>query len=99
MLLNDQYIRESLERTFGEKAGASIDQNIKAPPGDDDDYGYIETSPTIPPKPPGGVGSAKLKFPTVTLKKKAESELYCKHCGAELPKGQTICHVCGKKVE
>ncbi|GAG84415.1 unnamed protein product, partial [marine sediment metagenome] len=20
---------------------------------------------------------------------------YCKHCGAELPKGQTICHICG----
>jgi len=27
-----------------------------------------------------------------------EYEPYCKHCGAELPEGQTICHVCGKKV-
>ncbi|MFX1452937.1 MAG: zinc-ribbon domain-containing protein, partial [Promethearchaeota archaeon] len=26
-------------------------------------------------------------------------ESYCKHCGANLPKGQTICHVCGNKVD
>ena len=23
---------------------------------------------------------------------------YCKHCGAELPKGQTICIICGNKI-
>jgi len=26
-------------------------------------------------------------------------ELYCKHCGSDLPIGQSICHVCGNKVE
>ena len=28
-----------------------------------------------------------------------KSESHCEHCGAELPKGQSICHVCAKKVE
>ncbi|MFW9902509.1 MAG: hypothetical protein ACFFDY_14680 [Candidatus Thorarchaeota archaeon] len=26
------------------------------------------------------------------------TQTYCKYCGAELPEGQTVCHVCGKKV-
>ncbi|MFX1479343.1 MAG: zinc-ribbon domain-containing protein [Promethearchaeota archaeon] len=31
-------------------------------------------------------------------KKDPECEPYCKYCGAKLPIGQSICHVCGKKV-
>ncbi|MFX1380224.1 MAG: roadblock/LC7 domain-containing protein [Promethearchaeota archaeon] len=29
---------------------------------------------------------------------KAGNEFYCKHCGADLPEGENICHVCGNKV-
>ncbi|MFX1307790.1 MAG: roadblock/LC7 domain-containing protein [Promethearchaeota archaeon] len=52
-----------------------------------------------PPTPPGDLGLAgepQVKLPKI--EKIQEYEPYCKHCGAELPKGQTICHVCGKKV-
>jgi predicted regulator of Ras-like GTPase activity (Roadblock/LC7/MglB family) len=28
-----------------------------------------------------------------------EDQYYCTHCGAELPEGQIICHVCGNTVE
>ena len=27
-----------------------------------------------------------------------ENQFYCKHCGADLPEGQSICHVCGNKI-
>ncbi len=42
--------------------------------------------------------AAQIKVKKPTTKQVLEYENYCKHCGAELPKGQTICHVCGKKV-
>ena len=43
------------------------------------------------------VGQPQAKEPIA--KQVLELEPYCKHCGAELPKGQAICHVCGKKVD
>ena len=52
-----------------------------------------------PPSPPGDLalaGEPQTKLPII--EKTLEYEPYCKHCGAELPKGQTVCHVCGKKV-
>ena len=52
-----------------------------------------------PPSPPGDLalaGQPQIKEPII--KQVLEYEPYCKHCGAELPKGQAICHVCGKKV-
>jgi hypothetical protein len=52
-----------------------------------------------PPTPPGDLGLAgepQIKAPDT--RQIIEYEPYCKHCGAELPEGQTICHVCGKKV-
>lgn len=54
--------------------------------------------PIIPPGGPGPAGSAKRKEIPAKMEAKAEFEPYCKHCGAILPKGQTICHACGKKV-
>jgi len=52
-----------------------------------------------PPTPPGDLGLAgQLQVNQTIVKEEQEYEPYCKHCGAELPKGQTICHVCGKKV-
>ncbi len=52
-----------------------------------------------PPSPPGEAGAeAQLKPEYIVDKKEEESTPYCKHCGADLPKGQSICHVCGKKV-
>ncbi|MFX0076465.1 MAG: zinc-ribbon domain-containing protein [Candidatus Hermodarchaeota archaeon] len=53
-----------------------------------------------PPKPPDDIalaGEPQSKEPET--KQVLVYETYCKHCGAELPKGQTICHVCGKKVD
>jgi predicted regulator of Ras-like GTPase activity (Roadblock/LC7/MglB family) len=53
-----------------------------------------------PPKPPDDLalaGEAQSKEPE--SKQVLVYEIYCKHCGAELPKGQTICHVCGEKVD
>lgn len=53
-----------------------------------------------PPSPPGDLslaGEAQLKRPKNG--KKLLYEFYCKNCGAELPEGQTICHVCRSKVD
>lgn len=54
--------------------------------------------PYIPPGPPGAGSVAVRKEKPTKLEKDVEFKPYCKHCGAELPKGQIICHVCGKKV-
>lgn len=68
---------------------------------DNDDDGYLPF-PYIfkPPSPPGdlsleGQPQAKRFITKEALKYKP----YCKHCGSILPDGETICHVCGKKVE
>jgi len=52
-----------------------------------------------PPSPPDDIaptGQQQLMIPIT--KKKSEFKLYCKYCGTKLPKGQSICHVCKKKV-
>ena len=52
-----------------------------------------------PPSPPGDLalaGELQTKLPII--EQISEYEPYCKHCGADLPKGESICHVCGKKV-
>jgi len=54
--------------------------------------------PYIPPGPPGAGSVAVRKEKPTELEKDAEFEPYCKHCGAKLAEGQTICHVCRKKV-
>ncbi|MFX1327975.1 MAG: roadblock/LC7 domain-containing protein [Promethearchaeota archaeon] len=52
-----------------------------------------------PPTPPGDLGLAGEPQAKLPITEKIQwYEPNCKHCGAELPKGQTICHVCGKKV-
>ena len=51
-----------------------------------------------PPSPPGEAGAeAKLRPEYISSKKVSETTLYCKHCGADLSNGESICHVCGKK--
>ena len=54
--------------------------------------------PYIPPGPPGAGSVAVRKENPTKLEKSVEFEPYCKHCGAKLAEGQTICHVCRKKV-
>ena len=52
-----------------------------------------------PPSPPGDLalaGEPQTKLPII--EQILEYEPYCKHCGAALPKGESICHVCGKRV-
>lgn len=67
---------------------------------DDDREGYFPYpyifKPPYPPEDIYPVGQPQAKRPTD--EEEPEYKPYCKHCGAELPKGQTICHVCGKKV-
>lgn len=68
---------------------------------DDDEGGGDFPLPYIrkPPSPPddlGLVGQPQAKEPIA--RQVLELEPYCKHCGAELQKGQTICHVCRKRV-
>ncbi len=58
-------------------------------------YPYIFKPPT-PPKDLGLVGQLQAKKDIT--EEEPEYDPYCKHCGAKLPEGQTICHVCGKKV-
>jgi predicted regulator of Ras-like GTPase activity (Roadblock/LC7/MglB family) len=68
------------------------------PRNDSDDfypYPYIFN----PPSPPREASAeVQLRPEYITEKKEQESPPYCKHCGADLPKGQSICQVCGKKV-
>lgn len=59
---------------------------------------YITPYPSIPPDPPGGTGSAKSKVQLIETKEKLGFKPHCKHCGAELPKGQSICHACKNMV-
>jgi len=52
-----------------------------------------------PPSPPGDLslaGEPQVKPPKIG--EELQNEPYCKHCGSILPEGQTICHVCGKRV-
>ncbi|GAH88393.1 unnamed protein product, partial [marine sediment metagenome] len=54
--------------------------------------------PPIPPSSPGATGSATKKITSVKNNKKMEYAPYCKFCGGNLAKGESICHVCGNKV-
>ncbi|MFX1523196.1 MAG: Rab family GTPase [Promethearchaeota archaeon] len=52
-----------------------------------------------PPSPPGeGAAEAVPRPEYISPKKLSETILYCKHCGATLTKGQSVCHVCKNKV-
>ncbi|MFW9822426.1 MAG: hypothetical protein ACFFE4_05800 [Candidatus Thorarchaeota archaeon] len=65
--------------------------------GSDDEhfpYPYIFTPPT-PPKEAGA--EAQLK-PEYIAEKHTPEIPYCKYCGAVLPRGALICHVCGQKI-
>ena len=63
--------------------------------GGDLPYPYVFKPPT-PPGDLGLAGEPQTKRPiTIDILK---DKPYCKHCGAELPPGQAVCHVCGKKI-
>jgi len=64
--------------------------------GDDDEpsYGY----PFIPPSPPSSPALIVREIPSDTLTGKDINQPSCKHCGATISEGQTICHECGKKI-
>jgi predicted regulator of Ras-like GTPase activity (Roadblock/LC7/MglB family) len=65
----------------------------------DDDGGYPFPFIEKPPSPPGDLaGAGQLQAQEAATMQVHGYESYCKHCGAKLPKGQAICHVCGKKV-
>lgn len=46
----------------------------------------------------GPTGCTVFYFDKTETKEKLGFKLICKHCGAELPKGQSICYVCKTKV-
>ena len=63
----------------------------------DDSYPYPDVFK--PPSPPGDLGrsgQAQLKLPT--FEENLWDKPYCKNCGSILSEGQSICHVCKKKV-
>ena len=70
--------------------------NKKRDPGFDNDLPL--PFPFIPPNPPGAGGAAEQKEQRIDIEEEPKYGLYCKHCGSDLPKGQLVCHVCGKKV-
>lgn len=52
-----------------------------------------------PPSPPGETGAEAILRPEfIPSKNESDTALYCKHCGATLTKGQSVCHVCKNKV-
>ena len=59
-------------------------------------YPYVFKPPT-PPDDIAPVGQLQVKRPIT--EEEAEFEPYCRHCGAKLAKGQTLCHVCRKKID
>jgi len=67
--------------------------------GNDDGYlpfPYIFKPPTSPEDiAPRG----QLQVQRSIIEEEAEFKPCCKHCGAKLAEGQTICHVCGNKVD
>jgi len=65
--------------------------------GDDDyfPYPYIFKPPS-PPREEEAVPQLKAEY--IIDKKEQETTPNCRHCGADLPNGELICHVCGKKI-
>ncbi|MHA1932440.1 MAG: roadblock/LC7 domain-containing protein [Promethearchaeota archaeon] len=64
--------------------------------GDNDlPYPYIFKPPS-PPGDLGMVGQAQLK--NRPKKEEIWDKPYCKNCGSIIPEGQSICHVCKKKI-
>ena len=83
----------------GHALGAAMEIQIRTFMSGDNDgffpYPYIFK----PPSPPGDLGlesEAQVTHPP--SKEESEYKPYCKHCGADLPLGQSICPTCGKKV-
>jgi hypothetical protein len=75
----------------------AIYERIKRDNDDNDFYPY----PYIfkPPSPPDDLGIEGVAQPKDPPPKKEPGDNpYCKFCGADLPIGQIICHVCGNKV-
>ena len=68
---------------------------------DNDEEGGDFSLPYInkPPSPPDDLGlTGQLQAKEPITNQVLVYDAYCKHCGSELPTGQTVCHVCGKKI-
>jgi len=67
---------------------------------DDEDGDFSLPYIFKPPTPPGDLAiTGELQFRQPIPEEELEAKPYCKHCGSILPEGQSICHVCGKKVK
>ena len=52
-----------------------------------------------PPSPPGDLGlSGQAQLKSIPKEEDIWDKPYCKNCGSIISEGQSICHVCGKKV-
>ncbi len=66
---------------------------------DDSDYELPYPSVFKPPSPPGDLGrSGQAQLKRHTHKEDLGDKPYCKNCGSIISEGQSICHVCKKKV-
>ncbi|MFX1432114.1 MAG: zinc-ribbon domain-containing protein [Promethearchaeota archaeon] len=98
--------------SFLDSLDAKFTESLQLPPqlykenhrprdfSDDNKYKYYPYDYIFkPPEPPKDIaGATQLQVQRLIKEEESEDKPYCKHCGAELPEGETICHVCGKKV-
>jgi CheY-like chemotaxis protein len=76
------------EKSFGEKFDKSGDGDDESSPP----YPYIYISP-------GDNGFKSLQTLIMKVDETKDSLPYCKYCGGILAEGESICHVCGNKVD
>ncbi|MFX1532161.1 MAG: zinc ribbon domain-containing protein [Promethearchaeota archaeon] len=97
IIKNENFIKQSVRDLYWNVMAIEPQFEVEDEDEDEDEFGgnYESTKPfpPIPPSSPSSAGGAKQKIQQVI-----KLELYCKHCGAKLSEGQTICHACGKKV-
>ena len=95
-------IIDDLNNRFMEKmANLNIEDEDKRK---DDERGFYDYFPypyiLKPPKPPDDLGlTGEVKAKKSVTEQVFEYAPYCKYCGALLAKGESICHVCGNKVD
>ncbi|MFX1390012.1 MAG: roadblock/LC7 domain-containing protein [Promethearchaeota archaeon] len=68
--------------------------SIRSDDGEEFPFPFIFKPPN-PPDDIAPVGQPQKKQSDFEIE--LDAERICKHCGAELPPGETVCHVCGKK--
>lgn len=90
--------KQLLQKLLEPKEEEIETRKVKGTDNDEGEGNFPFPYITKPPKPPDDLALAGQGKPKELITKQVlEYEPYCKHCGAELPKGQAICHVCNKK--